>query len=102
MSRLEQLQKLVAASPDDPMTHYSLALEYGNLEQWEDAVSAFEAALKVDAKYAAAYYHKARAEIKLGRRADAQGTLKVGIEVAGAVGDAKTVREMKDLLDTVS
>ena len=102
MSRLEQLQELVATSPDDPLTHYSLALEYNNLERWDDAIAAFEAALKVDAHYSAAYYHKARAEIKASRREAARSTLTVGIEIAGAAGDAKTVREMKDLLDTIS
>ena len=102
MSRLEQLQKLVASTPDDPLLHYVLGLEYTNLERWGDAVAAYEAALRADPRYAAAYYHKARAEIKAGRGAVAQDTLKVGLEVAGAAGDQKTVKEMRQLLDTIS
>jgi cytochrome c-type biogenesis protein CcmH/NrfG len=99
---LEQLQRLVAASPDDPLTHYVLGLEYANLERWEDAVAAHAEALRVEPKYSAAYYHKARAEIKAGRGAVARETLLLGIEVAGSVGDEKTVKEMKLLLDTIS
>jgi len=102
MSRLEQLQKLRAMSPQDPLAHYVLGLEYLNREQWEDAIAAFDDALRVDPKYAAAYYHKARAEIKAGRRAAARGTLKIGVEIATATGDLKTVKEMQQLADTAT
>ncbi len=102
MSRLEQLKKLAEMSPDDPLAHYAVALEYNNLERHDDAIAAFEQALRVDPNYIAAYYHKARAEIRAGRHTAARGTLKVGVEVAGAAGDAKTVREMGDLLGTIA
>ncbi len=102
MSRLEQLQKLVAASPGDPLSHYALGLEYINLQQYAPAIAEFETTLKVDTKYSAAYYHKARAEIKAGRREAALETLKVGMEVATSAGDQKTVAEMRLLRDTIT
>jgi tetratricopeptide (TPR) repeat protein len=102
MSRLEQLQKLVASSPEDPLSHYVLGLEYANLQRWEEAVAAHEAALRANPKYSTAYYHKARAEIKAGRGDAARQTLKFGIEVAQAAGDLKTVKEMQQLLDTIT
>jgi tetratricopeptide (TPR) repeat protein len=102
MSRLEQLEKLIALSPEDPLAHYALGLEYTNLERYEPAIAAFEQTLKVDAKYSAAYYHKARAEIKAGRRDAALSTLKLGLEVAASVGDQKTVAEMRLLRDTIT
>ena len=102
MTRLEQLQKLVRMSPNDPLTHYALGLEHANLQQWPDAIGAYDAALQADAKYSAAYYHKARAEIKAGRAAAAQETLRFGIEVARSAGDLKTVKEMQQLLDTIT
>lgn len=102
MSRLEQLQKLVAQSPDDPMTHYVLGLEFANQERWDEAITAYDRALEVDRNYIAAYYHKARAEIRGGRRASAIETLRVGQVAARAVGDEKTWAEMQDLAETIA
>ncbi|MGD8452501.1 MAG: tetratricopeptide repeat protein [Phycisphaerae bacterium] len=102
MSRLEQLRKLLEAAPDDPLAHYVLGLEHANLAQYDEAIAAFAGALAVDARYSAAYYHKAKAEIKAGRRDDARQTLTAGLEVARSAGDMKTAREMQDLLDTIA
>src|SRR5688572_27230115 len=101
MSRLEQLKKLVTLAPNDPMSHYGLGLEYINLEQWDESAAAFAKAIDVDAKYSAAYYHKARAEIRAGREADARQTLSNGIAVAKAAGDWHTQGEMQQLLDSI-
>ncbi|MCH7873475.1 MAG: hypothetical protein IID33_17390 [Planctomycetes bacterium] len=101
MPRIEQLQKLVQMDPDDALGHYGLALEYLNLEQWGDAAASFASTIERDPNCAAAYYHKARAEIAARSSDEAHATLTRGIEVAGAVGDEKTQREMRELLDTV-
>jgi len=101
MSRLEQLLKLAAACPEDPLTHYAVGLEYMNRQQWAEAVAAFERALAIDSQYTAAYYHKARAEIRWGRRESAKQTLAVGMACASAKGDLKTEREMRELLETL-
>jgi tetratricopeptide (TPR) repeat protein len=77
-------------------------LEYFNLGQFAEAVAAFDKALAADPKYVAAYYHKARAEIRAARQPEARQTLSAGIAAAQAAGDAKTAREMKELLDTIS
>ena len=101
MSRLEQLRKLAALAPNDPMTHYGIGIECLGLGQWDDAVAAFSDALRADEKYSAAYYHKARAEIALGRQADAGATLTQGMATAHAQGDWKTENEMQGLLETI-
>jgi tetratricopeptide (TPR) repeat protein len=98
---LEQLLRLVEVDPQDPLGHYAVALEYFNLERWADAIAAFEKTLTIDSHYTAAYYHKARAEIRANRRDDARATLGAGMECARAAGDAKTEREMRELLETV-
>lgn len=102
MTRLEQLQRLAEASPNDPLAHYAIGLELINQERWGDAVAAFRRSLDVDANYSAAYYHMARAQIKAGESAAAAETLRKGMQVAKARGDWKTEAEMRDLLDTIT
>lgn len=100
--RLEQLKQVAAIDPNDPIGHYAVALELCNREQWADAVAHFSKAIEVDANYSAAYYHRARAEIRAGRGDDARETLRTGMQVAMTQGDLKTHNEMKELLDTIS
>lgn len=102
MSRLEQLLELASGAPQDPLCQYALGLEYLNQGQWAKAIAAFEKTLKIDCKYAAAYYHKARAEIRASKRDDAKKTLAAGIECSRAGRDEKTEREMHALLETIS
>lgn len=102
MSRLEQLKKLADMMPADPLSHYGLALEHMNLQQWDAAREAFARTLACDAGYSAAYYHKARAEIAAGLPEDARVTLASGMEVAKAKGDWKTQNEMQELLETIA
>lgn len=101
MSRLEQLEKLATMTPDDPLGHYGLALEYLNLERWDDAVGSFARTIEIDAKYTAAYYHKARAEIRAGLADAARDSLTKGVAVAQSAGDWKTRDEMRELLESV-
>jgi tetratricopeptide (TPR) repeat protein len=99
---VDQLRRLAEASPDDPLPRYALGLEHFQLEQYAEAIAAFEDALRVNGRYYAAYYHKARAEIRAGRHTAARATLDAGMELARAAGDAKTTREMKELRDTIA
>ena len=101
MSRLEQLKKLIAIAPNDPMSHYGLGLEYINLESWSDADAAFSKAIEVDPNYSAAYYHRARAQIHAGQSDAARATLTSGMAVAKAAGDWHTQGEMQQLLDSI-
>lgn len=100
-NRLEQLQKLVAVSPDDPLSHYGVGLELVNLERWEDAAAAFGATLQVDPNYVAAYYHKGRAEIQAGQATTAQETLNAGEQLAVKLGDDKTAGEIRELKELI-
>ena len=97
--RLEQLRKLVALAPDDPMSHYGVGLELVNLQRWDEAAASFGRAIAADARYSAAYYHKGKSEIQAGRPAAARQTLEPGLLVAREKGDMKTENEMLDLLN---
>jgi tetratricopeptide (TPR) repeat protein len=102
MSRLDQLLRLAAAQPDDPFTHYGVGLEYVQLERWAEALAAFEQTLQLDPQYTAAYFQKARVELKLGRRDAAAETLTAGIAVAAGRGDTHAVSKMQELLESLA
>jgi len=101
MSRLEKLRQLAAAQPDDPLTHYGVGLECMGLEQWPDALAAFDRTLAIDAQYSAAYLQKARTLLKLDRRAEAAAALQAGVAVAAARGETHAVSKMQELLETL-
>ncbi|MEW6199981.1 MAG: tetratricopeptide repeat protein [Planctomycetota bacterium] len=100
--RLEQLRQLAAALPADPLTQYGLALEYVSLERWDEAIAAFDETLRIDARYAAAYFQKARALLRRGRRGEAAATLEVGIAAAEANGDAHAAAEMRKMREAIA
>lgn len=100
--RLEQLRQLAAASPDDPLTQYGLALEYMSLERWDEAIAAFDQTLRIDPRYAAAYFQKARAQLRQGRRVEAARTLEAGMAAAEANGDAHAAAEMRKMREALS
>lgn len=102
MTRLEQLQKLAAVQPNDPLAQYGVGLECLELGRCAEAVAAFERVLVLDPQYSAAYFQKARAEIRLGRRDTARTTLTAGMAVAHAKGDRHTESEMGKVLETLA
>lgn len=102
MSRVEQLRKLIALDPKDPMSHYGLGLEFINQQRWPDAAAAFGEAIRVDGKYSAAYYQQGRALHSAGDHAAARDVLTRGMEIARAAGDWHTEGEMRELLEQIS
>ncbi len=102
MARLDQLRRLAESAPHDPLTHYGVGLELLALERWQDAITAFEQALRCDGQYVAAYQQKARAELKLGRRDAAAATLRRGIELATRRGDLHAADDMRKLLEPLA
>ena len=52
--REEQFKQLVAEFPQSPMGHFSLGKLYLESKRWAEAAGCFEAAVKLDATYAAA------------------------------------------------
>ncbi len=101
MSRLAQLQKLAAVQPDDPLIQYGIGLELAGQEQWPEALAAFDQTLKIDPHYVAAWFQRARAQVKLGRKSDAADTLRSGIGHAEARGDRHSADEMRKMLETL-
>ena len=98
-SRLEKLQDFVAANPGDSFVRYGLAQEFLHGGQLEQAVEEFRELLRLNANYAAAYYHGGQALEKLGRIEEAKDIYRKGIELTGRLGDEHAKSELQAALD---
>ncbi|MFM9996858.1 MAG: tetratricopeptide repeat protein [Phycisphaerales bacterium] len=102
MSRVAQLEKMLAAEPNDPFALYGLAQEHAKAGALARAVESYDRCLAADPSYHYAYFHKARAQEAMGRADDAIGTLKTGIGRARAANDAKALSELTSYLDELT
>ncbi|GMU21330.1 MAG: hypothetical protein AMXMBFR13_14230 [Phycisphaerae bacterium] len=101
MSRLEQIQKLLAAEPQDVFLNFGLAMEYFKLGRHEEALAQFDHLIGIDPAYVPAYFQKGNSLVTLGRTEEARAVLQQGIQVATANGNAHAAGEMTDLLSSL-
>ncbi len=102
--RLEQLQKLHAADPEDADVTYMIAMEHMKLGDATGGLAVLDwldKTLALDPGYLYAYFQKAKAQSQLGDDDTATATLKLGIEKAQQAGDAKAVNELSELLMSI-
>ena len=102
MSRLEQLQKLAKAQPEDPFAHFAVGLELMEQERYAEALAIFEHTLALDPDYIAAVFLKAKVEVRLGRKDAAVETLRVGVATAQRLGDTHTESKMRQMLEMLT
>jgi tetratricopeptide (TPR) repeat protein len=99
MPSIEQLEKLLAAEPDDPFVLYGLANEYAKARRTDLAVEFFDRCLAADPAYCYAYYHKARALDAAGRHEQALAAINAGLAAAKQAGDGHAASELQSLAD---
>ena len=73
------LAQILAQDPNNRLARYGLAMEYVNTGDLSRAIPEFEAVLKIDASYGAAYYHGGQTLEKLGRLDEAREYYRRGI-----------------------
>lgn len=101
MSRMEQLQRLLAADDADADLHYMIAQEHSGAGETERAISHYDRCLALDPGYLYAHYHKARALEGAGRVDEAIVTLRVGLAAAKERRDTKASGEMRSYLESL-
>ena len=102
MPSIAQLERLLAADPDDAFVLYALAQEHANAANHDEALGYYDRCLAVDPAYCYAYFHKARSLEALGRKADAADALRVGLEVSKKANDMKAAGEIAGYLDEIT
>jgi len=101
MSRLQQIQAMLAEEPKDPELRYMLAMEFVSIGDDLAAVRAFEALLELAPKHAPAYHQAARALQRLIRIDEARSMLQKGIPAAMAAGDSHAAGEMQGFMESL-
>jgi tetratricopeptide (TPR) repeat protein len=93
--RVQQLEKILALDPADPMTHFGLGKAYGDEEQWEPAAAAYQQAVALKPDYTAAYEGLSEALRALGRIDELRTALEDGIAVGTKTGDHIPTEKMR-------
>lgn len=101
MSRLEQLERLLADEPDDVFLNFGLAMELAKLGRFDEAVARFDRVVELDPKHCAAYFQKAKVLVQAGRDAEAAESLRAGIAAAVRAGDLHARDQMRQMLETM-
>jgi tetratricopeptide (TPR) repeat protein len=96
--RLAQLEKLLAADPNDPFLTYGIALEHAKAGRFEQTIDWLDRTIALDSHYHFAYFQKAKALDELGRTDDAKAELERGIALATAANDEQAMRALAELL----
>ncbi len=94
MPTMEQLEKLLAAEPDDAFTLYAMAMEMAKRARHVEAIAFFDRCIASDETYCYAYYHKARSQEVVEDADGARATLERGLDVSRRAGDAQAVGEI--------
>ncbi|MFO0671262.1 MAG: tetratricopeptide repeat protein [Polyangiaceae bacterium] len=100
--RLAFLEKITQEGSNDPFAWYGLALEYRNLERFDDAVRTFEALRAKSADYVPMYLMAAQLFQARGDAANARAWADEGIAQAKKKGDSHALSELEQLVTTLS
>ncbi|MGC4033715.1 MAG: hypothetical protein QM754_18680 [Tepidisphaeraceae bacterium] len=95
MPRLDQLQALLAKTPNDPFLTYGIALEHKKAGQPDSAIEWLDKTLALDAKYCYAYYQKGQVLESQGKYDAARIVYAGGIKAAREAGDAHAQGEIQ-------
>lgn len=102
MTRMQQLEAMLAEEPTDPELHYMLAMEFVSLGDDAEAVRRFEKLMAITPQYAPAYHQAARALQRLDRIDEARTALRKGIPIALSHGNQHAAGEMQELLELMA
>jgi tetratricopeptide (TPR) repeat protein len=98
MPRIEDLERLLQADPNDAFTLYAIANEHAKAGRTDDSCAFYDRCLAADPTYCYAYYHKAKALQAGGRVPEAVKCVEMGLKVARKLNDFKAGSELDALL----
>jgi predicted Zn-dependent protease len=99
--RLAFLEKVTQEGSTDPFPWYGLALEYRNLERYDESLQTFTTLRKNSPGYVAMYLMCGQMLEKAGRTDEAREWLEAGIAAATKAGDGHAKSELEGALSTL-
>lgn len=102
MSRLEQIEKMLAREPADVFLNFSLAMEYAKAGREDEALAQFGRVAEVDSNYMPAYFQRANLLVKLNRHEEARAAFESALIVARQVGDQHAAAEISEALSMLT
>ncbi|MEM7454413.1 MAG: hypothetical protein AAF456_08650 [Planctomycetota bacterium] len=101
MSRREQLESMLADSPDDTFLRYALAMEWGAEGDDEKGVEIFRALMADAPPYVPAFFMCGQSLVRLDRNEEAKEVLTAGIGQAREQNDLHAAGEMTEFLASI-
>jgi tetratricopeptide (TPR) repeat protein len=99
--RMQQLQKMLDRTPNDPFLLYGLALEYKKLNDLPKALEYLSKTVQADMGYAYAYFQQGQVHEAMGELAAARKAYLDGIDAAAKKGDAHARSELEGALSMI-
>lgn len=100
--RLAYLEKITQDGSADPFAWYGLALEYKNLERWDDAARTFQSLRERAPDYVPMYLMAAQMYAARGNAEEARAWATQGIAQARKKGDSHALSELEQVLTTLA
>ena len=100
-SRRQQLEAMLAETPEDPELRYMVAMEHVSAGDDLGAMRCFLELIQITPNYVPAYHQAGRALQRLNRIVEARTLLLKGIPIAQKLGDAHAAGEMQELLQSL-
>ena len=101
MPSMEQLEKLLAADPDDVFLNFGLAMALAKDKRFDESISRFSRVIELDPDYVTAYFQQAKTLLESGDREGAKQVLSTGAQRAAACGDPHAKSEMDEYMKTL-
>jgi tetratricopeptide (TPR) repeat protein len=98
-SRLEQLFSFLEAAPNDPFTLYSIAYEYMQAGDFQEAIKYFLRLKEADPEYVGLYYHLGRCWAEIEEEEKAIATYRAGMAIAERKRDPHALSELRGALN---
>jgi tetratricopeptide (TPR) repeat protein len=102
MQRIQKLQEMLSASPNDCFLMHALGLEFLKINQLEEAITYFEQVILTDKNYVGTYYHLAKTLERLNNKEEAIKIYEQGIEIANFAKDNHSRNELQMALEDLT
>jgi len=96
MNRIERIQEMLQASPNDNFLRHALALEYIKAGNDEAAETLFKSILTASPDYIGSYYHLAKLLERKGNTNEAIAWYEQGMQTAKKLNDTHAYNELQN------